>query len=103
MRPPILPLTLVACVALAAPAAPAALVAQATVAGRVTTEAGTPLAAVTIFVPQADVGAQTGDDGRYSLSIPAGRARGPSVTVTARRIGYASQSATVALRDGAAA
>jgi TonB-linked SusC/RagA family outer membrane protein len=74
-----------------------------TLSGRVTTEGSTPLGAVTIFVPQANLGTQTDETGRYSLSIPAARLGGATITVTARRIGYASQTANVALRPGGTA
>ena len=70
-----------------------------TITGRVTAEGGIPLSAVSVFVPQANVGAQSGDDGRYAIVVPAERGGG-TVTVTARRIGYNSQTATVTLRPG---
>ncbi|GLC26033.1 SusC/RagA family TonB-linked outer membrane protein [Roseisolibacter agri] len=88
--------SLVASAALAG--APAAVYAQApiTVTGRVTVEGGEPLTAAQVFVPAYSVGASTRDDGRYTLTLPA-RAVGQTVVVTARRIGFQSQSRSIAV------
>jgi TonB-linked SusC/RagA family outer membrane protein len=90
-----------AAVAIAA-AAPDAHAQQAvTITGQVTganTSQGLP--AVQVFIPSLNVGAQTRDDGRFTITAPA-RAAGTTVTVTARRIGYRSASQSVALRAGA--
>jgi len=68
----------------------ASAVAQAqaptTIKGRVVTEAGNPLAGTSVFIDALKTGAQTGEDGRYTIVV-AGRTRGPAVLV-ARRIGY---------------
>ena len=71
-----------------------------TVQGRVTTEAGAPLPAVSVFVVDLNVGSLTRDDGTYSFAIPAARVQGQEVTLTARLIGYTAQSARVTLRPG---
>ncbi len=83
---------------------PAAAYAQqpVTVSGRVT--AGTrnePVAQAQVSIPELRFGAQTGLDGRYSFTVPAESAHGQSVTVTARRIGYASSSLQVPLTSTA--
>jgi TonB-linked SusC/RagA family outer membrane protein len=83
---------------------PAAAYAQqpVTVSGRVT--AGTrnePISQAQVSIPELRFGAQTGLDGRYSFTVPAESAHGQSVTVTARRIGYASSSLQVPLTGNA--
>jgi TonB-linked SusC/RagA family outer membrane protein len=54
--------------------------------GRVVTEAGTPLAGTSVFIDALKAGSQTGEDGRYTITV-AGKNRGPAQLV-ARRIGY---------------
>ena len=69
--------------------------------GRVVSEAGMPLAGTSVFIDAIKAGAQTGEDGSYTITV-AGRNRGPAVLV-ARRIGYRraqSSGATVAAGDG---
>ncbi len=56
------------------------------VKGRVLTEAGTPLAGTSVFIDALKAGAQTGEDGQYTITV-AGKNRGPA-TLVARRIGY---------------
>ena len=63
--------------------------------GRVLSEAGQPIAAVSVAIPALGVGAVSTDDGRYSFSVPA-RAQGQTLNVIARRIGY--QAATIPVR-----
>lgn len=85
-----------ACLLLALPAA--AMTQQpVTVTGRVTGDDGAPLPAATVFIEGLGLGAQTRDDGRYSILVPASRASGQQATLTARRIGYRPTSVTVTL------
>jgi TonB-linked SusC/RagA family outer membrane protein len=82
---------------------PAAALAQSgtTISGRVTTEANTPLPGVSVSVNALRSGAQTDANGAYSFTIPVDRAApGTSVSITARRIGYAPKTVTVVLRSG---
>jgi len=81
---------------------PSALTAQeaATVTGRVTTEAGAPLAATTVSISGLGLGTMTRDDGTYSFTVPANRVTGQTVTVLARRVGYTPASASITLRGG---
>ena len=73
-----------------------------TVSGQVVAGgSGQPLAAVQVFIPSLNVGAQTREDGRFTFTAPA-RAAGTTVTVTARRIGYRIASQQVALSGAAA-
>ena len=79
---------------------PAVAVAQqaVTVSGRVTY--GTrnePVSRASVSIPDFRFGAQTGLDGRYSFTVPAESVHGQTVTVTARRIGYAASSIQVQL------
>ncbi len=73
-----------------------------TVSGRVTEGArNEPVSRASVSIPDLRMGAQTGLDGRYSFTVPGDQARGQSVTVTARRIGYAASSLTVSLSGNA--
>ncbi|HEY9480350.1 MAG TPA: carboxypeptidase regulatory-like domain-containing protein, partial [Gemmatimonadaceae bacterium] len=60
----------------------------ATVTGRVVNEAGAPLPSVSVFVEGLGMGSLTREDGRYTFTVPAARATGQQVTLTARLIGY---------------
>ena len=72
-----------------------------TVTGRVSSDAGLPLADASIELRALGLGALTRGDGRYSFSIPAGRqAAGTTVTLTARRLGYRTLTRQVALPAG---
>lgn len=81
---------------------PAALRAQdaASITGRVTADAGDPLVGVAVFVEGLTVGGTSDEQGAYTFTVPGGMVRGQNVTVTARRIGYSAQSATVVLNPG---
>ena len=88
--------------ALALALTPVVAVAQATViSGRISSEDRGSLSDVAVTIPELGVGSVTREDGRYSISIPGARVAGQTVTVTARRIGYRSQSARVTLNPGA--
>lgn len=71
----------------------------ATVQGRVVGENQNPIANATVFIGALGLGAQTGSDGRYSLTIPAARVTA-SALVAVRAIGFKQATATVALRPG---
>lgn len=83
---------------------PALLLAQenARVTGRVTNASGGPESAVQVRINALNAGGVTGPDGSYSIVIPGARVRGGtmSVTVTASRVGLASQSRSVQIRAG---
>lgn len=82
---------------------PAAALAQqgTTISGRVTSDAQTPLQSVSVSIPTLGVGAFTDEAGRYSFTVPASRAAGQAVQLTARRIGYQAKTATVTLSGNA--
>ncbi|HEX7123567.1 MAG TPA: SusC/RagA family TonB-linked outer membrane protein, partial [Gemmatimonadaceae bacterium] len=85
-------------------ALPVTAVAQqpTTISGRVTArETGAPLNGATVFLEQLQIGAQTDDDGRYALSIPAARATGQTDTLSVRRIGFSPASVAVTITPGA--
>jgi len=66
------------------------------VQGLVTNDTRQPLAGVSVGIATLGVGAFTGDDGRYSFVIPAGKATpNQQVTLTARRIGFQPISASI--------
>ena len=68
-----------------------------TITGRVLTEAGTPLPSASVSIPTLGVGSYTDDGGNYRFTVPASRANGQTVTIMARRVGYAPQSVSVRL------
>jgi TonB-linked SusC/RagA family outer membrane protein len=69
------------------------------VQGLVTNDARQPLAGVSVGIASLGVGAFTGDDGRYTFTVPAGRGN-QQVTLTARRIGFQPVSASINLSAG---
>ena len=88
---------LLAFLALAAAAASAQ---QATITGRVTSDAGTPLASASVFLDGMSIGTLTRDDGRYSLVVPAARINGQTASLVARLIGFKSVAFPVTLANG---
>src|SRR5690242_8611275 len=68
------------------------------VQGLVTNDARQPLAGVSVGIAALGVGAFTGDDGRYTFTVPAGK--GGPATLTARRIGFQPVSASINLSAG---
>ena len=82
---------------LAALALPALARAQGptTVSGTVTTATGTPVGFASVFLDGLGLGAQTRDDGKYTIVIPADRATGQSVTLGVRMIGYKPATAII--------
>ena len=73
------------------------LTAQGTITGRITTDAGGPLALVAVSVPSLGIGTYSKDDGTYSVIVPSARITGASTTFTvaARRVGYAPKTVSV--------
>ena len=68
---------------------PSLLLAQsgAQITGRVTADGGAALPGVTVFLTGMNIGTTTGEDGHYSLTVPADRISARPVTLAARRIG----------------
>ena len=73
---------------------------QATISGRVSSDAGVALSAATVFIESLGIGTQTGNDGRYSLIIPAARVTGQRVRISARLIGFRADTAQITLVAG---
>src|SRR2546430_10705750 len=76
-------------------ALPALLAAQGpvTITGKVTSDAGQPLAQVEVAIPTMGLGGLSKDDGSYVIVVPGARVSGQTVTAVARRLGYKSQTA----------
>ena len=75
---------------------------QATVVtGKVTNEHGTAIPGASVSISVLHVGAVTNEAGNYTIAIPDVSARGQSVTVNARYIGYSSMNQSVTLSAGA--
>ena len=72
-----------------------------TVSGRVTNEASAPVPGASVSIPSLGVGSYSGNDGRYTFTVPAARATGQAVSLVARRIGYQPVTASVALAGAA--
>lgn len=83
-------------------AAPARAQAQeAVIAGRVTSDrGGEGIAGASVAIPELGVGVLTNAVGNYTLSVPAARVRGQSVTLVARYIGYKALRRQVTLSAG---
>ncbi|MGQ0537451.1 MAG: SusC/RagA family TonB-linked outer membrane protein, partial [Gemmatimonadaceae bacterium] len=65
--------------------------------GRVTNESGAPVAFAGVFLEGMAIGAQTRENGNYSIVVPAARARGQGATLSVRAIGYKAASARITL------
>jgi TonB-linked SusC/RagA family outer membrane protein len=78
---------------------PAAAIAQqgTTISGRVTSDATTPLPGVSVSIVAMNLGAYTDAQGNYTITVPAARATGQTVTLTAKRIGYQAKSVSITL------
>lgn len=72
----------------------------ATITGVVRTETGAPLPSASVLLQGTNIGAQTRDDGTYSISVPAASVSGQTATLIARRIGYRQATATITLSAG---
>ncbi len=72
----------------------------ALITGRVTNEAGTPLANANVFIPSLSMNAVTTATGTYSISVPASQSNGQTATLGARFIGYIRQNRPIVLRAG---
>ena len=52
-----------------------------TVSGRVTNEASAPVPGTSVSIPSLGVGSYTGNDGRFTFTVPANRATGQSISL----------------------
>jgi len=60
----------------------------AVITGRVVSERGDPLGGATVIVNNTNFGATTAPNGTYTITISASAARGQTVTLTARFLGF---------------
>ena len=81
---------------------PAALAAQqpVTLSGRVTSASGAALAGAQVTIEQLGLGSTSRGDGTYTILVPAPRVPTQPVSVTARLIGFKSQTSQVNLSTG---
>ncbi len=87
--------------ALAAPAWAQAQ--EAVITGRILSDRSQQgIAGATVAIPELGLGGITNAVGTYTLSVPAARVRGQSVTLVARYIGYKAQRRTLTLAAGRA-
>jgi len=70
---------------------------EVSITGRVTSEAGAPLASASVVLEGTGIGTITHDDGSYALVVPPSRANGQTKSLVARLIGYKSVVAPLAL------
>ncbi len=68
--------------------APLAAQNAAVISGRVVSERGDPLGGATVIVNNTNFGATTAPNGTYSITVSASAARGQTVTLTARFLGF---------------
>jgi anti-sigma factor RsiW len=78
-----------------------AIVRDVTITGRVTSEAGAPLAGASVTLQGTHLATLTHDDGSYELLVPAGRVNGQTTSLVARVIGYKADAALIALTGAA--
>ena len=74
---------------------------RVTISGRVTSDAGAPLASASVTLAGTNISAVTNSDGSYELVVPAARANGDTTALVARLIGYKSVAAPLALTSAA--
>ncbi len=81
---------------------PALVAAQepTTITGRVTDEAGAPLAAASVYISALNLGSLTSPEGRYVLVVPASRARGQKALLVASQLGHRTESISLTLTSG---
>jgi len=72
----------------------------AVLTGRVVSDQGQPLAGVNIQVPELNISVGTNQAGSFTITVPAARVTGQSVTVRARGIGYQPSVRPVTLTPG---
>ncbi|HEV8382965.1 MAG TPA: SusC/RagA family TonB-linked outer membrane protein [Gemmatimonadales bacterium] len=73
---------------------------DAVIKGRVTARSGEPLGGANVLVANTNVGAVTGANGTYTLTVGAAVVRGQQVVLTARYIGHKPQTRTITLSAG---
>lgn len=72
----------------------------ATITGSVTNEAGQPLFGAGVGIEALAIQVGTGEDGRYTITVPGARVRGQQVVLRARLFGYAPQVKSITITEG---
>jgi TonB-linked SusC/RagA family outer membrane protein len=73
---------------------------SAQISGRVTNEQGAPIANAGVLIQSLNIGTYTSATGSYTLTVPANKVSGQTVTLAARFIGYTRQNREITLRAG---
>jgi len=73
---------------------------QTLATGKVSDEAGAPIANAQVVLEGMGLAALTNDSGVYRLAVPAARTTGQPATITVRRLGFRPRSAKLALTPG---
>ena len=73
---------------------------EAVIKGRVTAQTGEPLGGANVLVANTNVGAVTGANGTYTLTVGSGAVHGQQVVLTARYIGHKPSQRTITLSPG---
>lgn len=72
----------------------------AVITGKVLSEAGQPLPLANVYIAELNISVATGDNGAYTITLPAARATGQAAQLRARAIGYKPGVQPVTLRAG---
>ena len=91
---------LISALAVVALVTPTLALAQAVITGRVISEQGQPLAGANVLVSELNISVATNPAGAFTISVPAARVSGQSVTVRARAIGYKPSANPITLSAG---
>jgi TonB-linked SusC/RagA family outer membrane protein len=73
---------------------------EAVIRGTIVSDRREPMAAATVQVAELNLFVISGDNGQYSIGIPAARVRGQNVTVRVRRIGFKPAATALTLTPG---
>ena len=79
---------------------PSLALAQAVITGRVVSDQGQPLGGANVLVPELNMSVGTNQAGAYTITVPAARVTGQSVTVRARAIGFRPSTSPITLSAG---
>src|SRR3989475_4590803 len=73
---------------------------SAVITGKVTGRGSEPLGGATVLIEGLGISAGTAQSGTYTLTVPADKAKGPTVTLRARNIGYQAGTKQITLTPG---
>lgn len=72
----------------------------AVLTGRIMSDQGQPLAGANVAIPELNVSVATNQSGAYTITLPAARVSGQTVSVRARAIGFTPQTRSIPLVPG---